>query len=160
MLWLKILLDSKIQYESLKGLINFLVCLVKKLWQNKRTLIREIPTNTLGKSCINWGLFDLNFATRNARKSIKASKNSYYSLKSHQTLSHNIGSLSGRWRHKRKTKRSKTYPSRDDIHRKPQTLMWKVFVFSPNCKISRVYRGFEELSSISFWGVVAGRASR
>jgi len=54
--------------------------------------------------------FGLNFGTRNARKSIKGSKDSNYSLESNQTLSYNIGSLSGRWRHKRKTKNKQSIP--------------------------------------------------
>jgi len=56
------------------------------------------------------GSFGHNFGTRKARKPIKGSKDSY-SLESKQTLNHNIGSLSGRWRHERKTKESKTYPA-------------------------------------------------
>jgi len=36
-------LDSKLQYESLEGLMDFLAFLVQKLWQNKQKLIREIP---------------------------------------------------------------------------------------------------------------------
>jgi len=42
-LWLKYFLDSKLQYKSLEGLMDFLVFLVQKLWQNKHNLIREIP---------------------------------------------------------------------------------------------------------------------
>jgi len=37
--------------------------------------------------------FVYNFETRNARKSIKGSKDLYYSLVSNKTLSHEIGSL-------------------------------------------------------------------
>jgi len=37
--------------------------------------------------------FGHNFRTRNARKSIKGSKDSYYSLESNKTLSYNSGSL-------------------------------------------------------------------
>jgi len=37
--------------------------------------------------------FGHNFGTRNARKSIKGSKDSYHSLESHKTLSHEIGSV-------------------------------------------------------------------
>jgi len=61
-LWLKVFLDSKLQYESLEGLIDFLVFLVQKLWQNKQKIIRGIPTNSLGNpykirglSAITWG---------------------------------------------------------------------------------------------------------
>jgi len=34
-LWRKVLLDSRVQYESLEGLMDFLAFLVQKLWQNK-----------------------------------------------------------------------------------------------------------------------------
>ena len=34
---------SRLQYESLEGLIDFLAFLVLKLWPNFRVLIREIP---------------------------------------------------------------------------------------------------------------------
>jgi len=36
-------LDSKLQYESLEGLMDFLAFLVQKLWPNFRKLIRKIP---------------------------------------------------------------------------------------------------------------------
>jgi len=36
-------LDSRLQYESFEGLMDFLAFLVQKLWQNKHKLIREIP---------------------------------------------------------------------------------------------------------------------
>jgi len=36
-------LDSRLQYESLEGLMDFLAFLVQKLWPNFRVLIREIP---------------------------------------------------------------------------------------------------------------------
>jgi len=32
--WLKVFLDSKLQYEPLEGLMDFLAFLVQKLWQN------------------------------------------------------------------------------------------------------------------------------
>jgi len=31
-LWLKVFLDSRLQYESLEGLMDFLAFLVQKLW--------------------------------------------------------------------------------------------------------------------------------
>ena len=34
--------DSRLQYESLGGLMDFLAFLVQKLWPNFRVLIREI----------------------------------------------------------------------------------------------------------------------
>jgi len=42
-LWLKVLLDSRQQYESSEGLMDFLAFMIQKLWQNKQKLIREIP---------------------------------------------------------------------------------------------------------------------
>jgi len=47
-LWLKVFLDSKLQYESLQGLMDFLAFLVQMLWQNKKKIIKRIPTNSLG----------------------------------------------------------------------------------------------------------------
>jgi len=39
-------LDSRFQYESLEGVMDFLAFLVQKLWPNFRVLIREIPEIT------------------------------------------------------------------------------------------------------------------
>jgi len=50
-LWLNFFLFySRLNYASLEGMMDFLAFLVQTLWQNKRRLIREIPTNTLGNS--------------------------------------------------------------------------------------------------------------
>jgi len=38
-------LDSRLQYESLEGLIDFLAFLIQALWLNKQKLISEIPGN-------------------------------------------------------------------------------------------------------------------
>jgi len=46
-LWLRVFLDSRLQYESLEGLMDFLAFLVQKLRQNKQELIKGIPTNSL-----------------------------------------------------------------------------------------------------------------
>jgi len=55
-LWHKDFLDSRLQYESLEGLMDFLAFLVQKLWQNKQKIIRGIPTNTLENPCNIRGL--------------------------------------------------------------------------------------------------------
>jgi len=47
-LLLKVFLDSRLQYESLEGLMNFLEFLVQTLWQSKQKIIRGIPTNSPG----------------------------------------------------------------------------------------------------------------
>jgi len=38
----KFFMDSRLQYESLEGLMDFFAFLVQKLWQSKQKLIREI----------------------------------------------------------------------------------------------------------------------
>jgi len=40
---LKVLLDSRLQYDFLQGLIDIVAFLVQKVWQNNRISIREIP---------------------------------------------------------------------------------------------------------------------
>jgi len=49
-LWVKVFLDSRLQNESLEVLTDFLAFLVQTSWQNKQKLIREIPTNRLGRA--------------------------------------------------------------------------------------------------------------
>ena len=53
---LEVFLDSRLQYESLEGLMDFLAFLVQKLWPNFRILIREIPWNYSAMSSTIWGL--------------------------------------------------------------------------------------------------------
>jgi len=60
-LWFKVFLDSRLQYESLEGLMDIL--LVQKFWQNKQKLIRGIPTNSLGNSCKIRGLSAITWAS-------------------------------------------------------------------------------------------------
>jgi len=58
-LWLKVLLDSRLQYEFLEGLMDFLAFLVQKLWQK---LIRESPYNYSAYSPMIWGLLAITWA--------------------------------------------------------------------------------------------------
>jgi len=46
-LWRNVFLDSRLEYESLEGLMDFLAFLVQKLWQNQQKLIRGIPNTSL-----------------------------------------------------------------------------------------------------------------
>jgi len=55
-------LESRLQLESLEGLMDFLAFLVQKLWQNKQKLIRGIPVNSSAYSSINWGLLAITLA--------------------------------------------------------------------------------------------------
>ena len=61
-LWLEVFLDSRLQYESLEGVMDFLAFLVQKLWKNKQKIIGEIPTNSLGNPYKIWGLMALTWA--------------------------------------------------------------------------------------------------
>jgi len=61
-LWLKVFLDSRLQYESLEVLMDFLAFLVHKSRQNKQKIITGNPTTSLGNpyktrglSAITWG---------------------------------------------------------------------------------------------------------
>jgi len=58
----QIFLDSRLQYESLEGLMDFLAILAQKLWQNKQKLIREISVKYSAYSSINWGLLAITLA--------------------------------------------------------------------------------------------------
>ena len=88
-----------------------------------------------------------------ARKLIKGSKDLYYSLISHETLSQEIGLLD---QPITLSKNYKTYPNHDMINQKPPTQNLKYFLIL-NYKTFRVCRGFEQLfSSICSW-VMAGQ---
>ena len=60
--WLQIVLDSRLQYKSLEGLMDFLAFPVQTLWPNFRILIREIPWNYSAMSSTIWGLLALTWA--------------------------------------------------------------------------------------------------
>jgi len=75
-----------------------------------RTVFVKVEKHCSKEFLQDLGSFGHNFSTRNARKSIQASKDSYFSLEFKQTLSDNFGSLSGRWRHK-KNKKAKHTPT-------------------------------------------------
>ena len=47
--WLEILLETRMLYKSLEGLINFLAFLVQMLWPKKSKIIREIPLGIIYK---------------------------------------------------------------------------------------------------------------
>jgi len=58
----KFFLDSRLQYESSEGLMDFLAFLVQKLWQNKQKLTREIPLTYSVMSSMILGLLALTWA--------------------------------------------------------------------------------------------------
>jgi len=140
--WLKIFSDSRLQHEPSEGLMDFLAFLFKKLWQNKQKLIRETPL--IHRKFLNkLGSFGHNFGTRNSRKPIKGCKDSYYSLQSKQTLVHNISSLSGRWRHKNKTK-NQNIPQPWRHPPKTTNLNLKIFF---SVQTTRLHESFDGLNS-------------
>ena len=111
--------------------------------------IRKIPAISCGNPEIFENVWH-NFGTKNARKSIKRSEDSYSSLGSNKTLSHEIDLLDRRWRHQK----HRTYLSHDVIDQKPQIQNKNFFIL--NYKTSRVFRGFEQLSSSICCRVTAG----
>jgi len=74
-LWLKVFLDSRLQYEFSEGLMDFLAFLVQTLWQNKQKLIREISGNYSAYSSMNWGLLAITWAKEMPRSRSRALKN-------------------------------------------------------------------------------------
>jgi len=55
-------LDSRLQYESLEGLMDFLAFLVQKVCQNQQKIVRKIPTNSLGNPYKIRGLLAITWA--------------------------------------------------------------------------------------------------
>ena len=110
---------------------------------NKQKLIRKVPCNPLGSSWQNFFFLAISLAPETLRKSIRGSKDSYYSLESKQTLIRNIIFLSALWHHKRKTEKAKHTPTLTTSTKNPKPNLKSSF-FSLNCKTSRVFRGFEQ----------------
>jgi len=106
------------------------------------TLIREIPTYLLG-AIVCFAFFGNNhFGTRNARKSIKGTKDSYYSLESIKTLNHETGSLYHWWCHQTNAKLTPIMTSLSKaLIPKPN------FFFIRNYKTFLISRRLEQLSS-------------
>jgi len=76
-LWLAVFMDSRLKYAFYEPLIKFLAFLVQKLCQKYSKYVRNFqgPSGDL----IFYHFFH-NSSTRNAKKSIKPSKTSFYSL--------------------------------------------------------------------------------
>jgi len=128
---------SKLQYESLEGLIDFLAFLVQKLGQNKQKVSRGIPTNSLRNPHKIWGLLAITLAP----ETFKASKDSFYNVGSKQTFSHNFCSLSGWWCHKRKTKRKQNISQPWRHPPKTQILISKVFFSVQTARLQEFFGG-------------------
>ena len=74
---------------------NIILSFRSTLFYNSINSIRtsvDTDSEFAGISLINFRKFGHNFGNRSARKSIKRSEDSYYSLESNKTLCHNIGS--------------------------------------------------------------------
>jgi len=65
--------------KSLKPLTDLLAFLGPNLWPKNSQIFQECRRGLVGISLINLWHFDHTFGTRNAGKSIKPSKDSYYS---------------------------------------------------------------------------------
>ena len=130
---------------------------VRKVQPNKRfwfQIYGQTSGNKFGKSSKIaqqipeiFGIFWYNFGSRNARNSIKGSKDSYYNLESNKTLRHKISTFV-------------RLPGDDDVIVN-QTKTWhpKLKQFS-YCKLQHfpIFRGFEYLSSSTCCRVVAGQS--
>jgi len=81
--------------------------------------------------------FSSNFWARNATKSIKGSKDSYYSLESKKTWETTSLHWIGRWRHE---KNRKTGFNHDPMDPKPQTTNLKIFFKSKLHHITKIQR--------------------
>jgi len=73
-LWLKVFLHSRLQYESLEALMDFLAFLVLKLWQNSHKLIGGILINSLGNPYKIRGLLILTLAPETPGSRFRALK--------------------------------------------------------------------------------------
>ena len=71
--WLKVLLHSRLWYESFEGLIDFLAFLVKKSWQNNIILIQETPANPLG-NCLFYVVLAITLAPEMLESQSRARK--------------------------------------------------------------------------------------
>jgi len=79
-LWLAVFLDAILKYAFLEPLIKFLAFLVQTLCQKYSKHVRNSPMASRGFPIFIFYHFFHDSSTRNAKKSIKPSKTSYYSL--------------------------------------------------------------------------------
>jgi len=89
--------------------MDFLAFPVQKLWQNKQKLIKEIPNNSQGNSFKN-GVFWPYLSHQKFYEVDQGLQRLILQPRIQTTLSHDIGSLSGRWLHKRKNKKKQNIP--------------------------------------------------
>ena len=115
--WLEFLLDSRLSYESLEGLTDFLAFLVTKLWPNFRKIIKEIPTDPRENSWNIWNSFGITFEPEMLEKRSRA-QDSHRCLESKKLWATNSAHWIGRWRHE---KNLKTDSNHDPVDPKPQT---------------------------------------
>ena len=142
-LWLKFFFDSRLQYESLEGLMDFLAFLVQRFWQNKQKLIREIQWNYSAMSSMIWGLQALTWAPETLGSRSRPLQVHIPALNTTKLWVTILAHCPGDDVTIEQPKKSKTYPFSNDTHRKPWTQISKVFLFCANYKTSWVFRGFE-----------------
>jgi len=113
-------LDSRLQYESLEGLMDFLAFLVQKLWPNFRVLIREIPWNYSAMSSTIWGLLALTWAPEtigSRSRPLKLHIPAYNTTKLWVKI---LALCGGADVIMKQPKKSQTYPFSNPTHRKPR----------------------------------------
>ena len=161
-LWLAVFLDSWLKYAFLEPFIEFLAFLVQKLCQKYSKHVRNFPMTSRGFPILIFYHFFHNSSTRNAIKSIKPSKTSYYSLEC-IWISRGFEPLilldsrtpTGRWRHGlfRETCQNNLWFCKHSQKGRNRTT--KRFFFSLNYKSFPIQTGFEQLSSLIRWRVMA-----
>ena len=125
-------LDSRLQYESLEGLMDFLAFLVQKLWKNKQKIISGIPTNSLGNPYKIWCLMALTWAPETLGSRSRPLKLHIPAYNPTKLWTKILALCGGDDVIKKQLKKSLNYPFSNPTHRKPRTQIENVFFFK--CK--------------------------
>ena len=114
--WLGFLLETRLWYKSLEGLMDFLAFLVPKLWPKCHKSIREISTNPQRHSWNIWIFLAIILDPEMLESQSRA-------LKTHikPKIQRSWAKKSAHWINWCHPKKRKTYPHPDLINQKPQT---------------------------------------
>ena len=141
-LWLEVFLDSRLQYESLAGLMDFLAFLIKTLWQNKQKLVKEIPINSPRNPYKVWGLSAITLAPEKPGSQSRP-LNIHITGKNPTKVWATISAHCPGDDVTKNNEKKQNLPSFWPHPPKSQTQIPKVLFFSANYKTSPVFRGFE-----------------
>jgi len=139
-LWLKVFLDSRLQYESTEGSMDFIAFLVQTLRQNRQKLIRGIPTGSPGDYYMISGLLAITLAPERQEVDLRL----YRFISQPRIQPKFEPHCPGDDVIKEKPKNSRTYSNPDEVHRKSQTQISKFFF---SVQTTRLQESFEGLNS-------------